>query len=239
LPQSRLSYRATLGVVLLTQSRRWGPGAASCGLFTQPDPIGLAGGLNLYGYAGGDPVNFSDPFGLFRLEGAAAQQFVRDLQSGARTNLDEPKTHGRCEVAGLLSSYVAAMRSNPGQFASGFSGSRDYPGDFDYKYKYAGDVFEVDGQLLGADEFGNFAAGYAATKAFGGGGFTAARAGGVVFALGGDEHWTDSESAPMINAGARRAMREHPVRVVGAGSRSPMVLRNPPLSPLTSAAGCP
>jgi hypothetical protein len=32
--------------------------------FTQPDPIGLAGGLNLYGFAGGDPVNFSDPFGL-------------------------------------------------------------------------------------------------------------------------------------------------------------------------------
>jgi uncharacterized protein RhaS with RHS repeats len=34
------------------------------GCFTQEDPIGLAGGLNLYGYAGGDPVNFSDPFGL-------------------------------------------------------------------------------------------------------------------------------------------------------------------------------
>jgi RHS repeat-associated protein len=34
------------------------------GRFTQPDPIGLAGGLNLYGFAGGDPVNFSDPFGL-------------------------------------------------------------------------------------------------------------------------------------------------------------------------------
>ena len=28
------------------------------------DPIGLAGGLNLYGFAGGDPVNFSDPLGL-------------------------------------------------------------------------------------------------------------------------------------------------------------------------------
>jgi len=27
-------------------------------------PIGLAGGINLYGFAGGDPVNFSDPFGL-------------------------------------------------------------------------------------------------------------------------------------------------------------------------------
>ena len=34
------------------------------GRFTQEDPIGLAGGLNLYGFAGGDPVTFSDPFGL-------------------------------------------------------------------------------------------------------------------------------------------------------------------------------
>jgi RHS repeat-associated protein len=34
------------------------------GRFTQEDPIGLGGGLNLYGFAGGDPVNFSDPFGL-------------------------------------------------------------------------------------------------------------------------------------------------------------------------------
>jgi RHS repeat-associated protein len=33
------------------------------GRFTQEDPIGLAGGLNLYGYAGGDPVNLSDPAG--------------------------------------------------------------------------------------------------------------------------------------------------------------------------------
>ena len=31
---------------------------------TQEDPIGVAGGSNLYGYGAGDPVNSADPFGL-------------------------------------------------------------------------------------------------------------------------------------------------------------------------------
>jgi RHS repeat-associated protein len=39
------------------------------GQFTQEDPIGVAGGFNLYGFAGGDPVNYSDPFGLCRYPG--------------------------------------------------------------------------------------------------------------------------------------------------------------------------
>ena len=34
------------------------------GQFTQQDPIGIAGGANVYGFADGDPVNNSDPFGL-------------------------------------------------------------------------------------------------------------------------------------------------------------------------------
>ena len=32
--------------------------------FTQEDPIGLAGGVNSYGFAEGDPVSYSDPYGL-------------------------------------------------------------------------------------------------------------------------------------------------------------------------------
>jgi RHS repeat-associated protein len=47
--------------VLFRRNRYYDP---STGRFTQEDPIGLAGGLNLYGFAAGDPVNFSDPFGL-------------------------------------------------------------------------------------------------------------------------------------------------------------------------------
>jgi RHS repeat-associated protein len=44
-----------------TRARVYDP---QTGRFTQEDPIGLAGGLNLYGFAHGDPINFDDPFGL-------------------------------------------------------------------------------------------------------------------------------------------------------------------------------
>jgi RHS repeat-associated protein len=38
------------------------------GQFTQTDPIGIAGGLNTYGFAEGDPVSYDDPYGLFKIE---------------------------------------------------------------------------------------------------------------------------------------------------------------------------
>jgi RHS repeat-associated protein len=48
------------GLVFL-RNRSYDP---NTGTFTQPDPIGLLGGINLYGYVGNDPVGLVDPFGL-------------------------------------------------------------------------------------------------------------------------------------------------------------------------------
>ncbi|MBK5186914.1 MAG: hypothetical protein JJD97_01650 [Gemmatimonadaceae bacterium] len=45
--------------------------------------MGLAGGLNAYGFANGDPVNYSDPFGLTSWWTAAATVAQIILPSGS------------------------------------------------------------------------------------------------------------------------------------------------------------
>ncbi len=85
------------------------------GAFTQTDPIGLAGGLNTYGYAEGNPVTYSDPYGLkvvFRGDTAAARHVWNELRSRA----DEARRTGNYEqrVAGrnLLRLMRRAERSS-------------------------------------------------------------------------------------------------------------------------------
>ena len=53
------------------------------GRFTQEDPIGLAGGVNAYGFANGDPVSYRDPYGLkadsVKFEGKKHGQKARQI----------------------------------------------------------------------------------------------------------------------------------------------------------------
>jgi len=47
--------------LLYMRARYYSP---SIGRFINKDPIGLMGGMNLYGYVGGNPINLVDPYGL-------------------------------------------------------------------------------------------------------------------------------------------------------------------------------
>jgi RHS repeat-associated protein len=53
-------YHAATGLSL-TLYRAYDP---NLGRWLSRDPLGEAGGLNLYGYVGNDPINLLDPFGL-------------------------------------------------------------------------------------------------------------------------------------------------------------------------------
>jgi RHS repeat-associated protein len=66
---SLLEEQRDAGGLLYKRNRYYDP---KTGQFTQTDPIGLAGGLNTYGFADGDPVSYSDPYGLCSVLTAAA-----------------------------------------------------------------------------------------------------------------------------------------------------------------------
>jgi RHS repeat-associated protein len=58
---SLIQNKRDLTGLLYMRNRYYDP---KTGRFTQEDPIGLAGGLNTYGFADGDPVSYTDPYGL-------------------------------------------------------------------------------------------------------------------------------------------------------------------------------
>jgi RHS repeat-associated protein len=204
------------------------------GQFTQPDPIGLAGGLNSYGFATGDPVTYRDPYGLSSCRDKKKKDEECDDDRGADGIVER---HGRCEVAVMLSSYAAAVGRSPGSFAKRSS----FPSEFDWKFgPTADDLFQVGNQWIRADEFGNYAAGYAGQKAGGWLGHLGVRTVGIMYASApeSDEHWSDLESAPMINAGAARARLEATNDGRTSYTRDYGVTRRPYVEPLTSTRGC-
>jgi RHS repeat-associated protein len=101
------------------------------GQFTQEDPIGVAGGLNRYGFADGDPVNFADPFGLCPedLGGDGRRATLGDCPLNSKGWAEfNRRASGRVEDAGwgdplLVAGGLASLRIGFGHGARHLAGT--------------------------------------------------------------------------------------------------------------------
>ena len=105
------------------------------GRFTQEDPIGLAGGINAYGFGNGDPVNYADPFGLkvCFANSQEAEDMLPDLQRaiGARVGVGIDNCVDEVGRGGTDRDQFAALVSSPFTYTLRYgvngSGSRYSP----------------------------------------------------------------------------------------------------------------
>lgn len=98
------------------------------GRFTQEDPIGLAGGLNLYGFAAGDPINFSDPFGLCRNDDNECKYLVKMLREHGGTVFRAAAKRYDALETGVVS-FIAISQLSAWDQSQGVRGLHDDKGN--------------------------------------------------------------------------------------------------------------
>ncbi len=176
------------------RARWYDPGA---GRWVSNDPIGIAGGMNLYAFCENNPVNFVDPFGLERKNGEEYLDKIRAFIDAGRIAADQrwwvPRAY--TDMAGGL-----ALHSGPWS-------------PLDLKGQGSQDTYCVDDEEMEADEFGNYLAGYYAGYTENPLLYIGVRVGGWAWATGnsirrgGGESFRDEGSAPYIKNGRNRGRK--------------------------------
>ncbi len=144
----------------IAEARYYNP---QTGRYLRPDPTGLAGGINLYGYAAQNPINYIDPLGLayspygehgrgWGLPGSEEPPDLEDLQ----TSLEIGGTVDPTPLLDSTNALIYALRGEWGDACLSGISTIPYVGDAIGKGGKLASRIGKNAKKLSIDEIGDF-----------------------------------------------------------------------------------